>query len=324
MRAKTLLTILFLLSLAVAAIVLLRAMPQFAGTAVAEAAKDEILVATAPLSSGTLLRPQDLVWQKAKGDTQPGEIVRPDAAAREVKPELDEQARAAVYGAALRRPLAEGDPIRRGEISKPGDRDFLDIVLSPGMRAASIPITVIGMNGANSRLLGPFPGDRVDLILTQTFKDSLPVPITRHSVGEAVVQNVRVLAMPIPDAKNNNNNNNEIKTALVVEVSPEQAEKITVAETLGRLAFTLRGATEQDGVVATSTPGSAKATGIKAVWAGDVSPALGGAMPEKVVIVDAPPINVIRGSKGETVNQPWHADNGGAGAATGNSGSSRE
>ena len=323
MRAKTLLTVLFLVSLAVAAIVLLRAMPQFAGAGAREAARDEILVATAPLPPGTLLRPQDLVWQKAKGDTQPGEIVRPDAVAREAKPELDESARAAVYGAALRKPLAEGDPIRRGEIAKPGDRDFLDIVLSPGMRASSIPITVIGMNGPNARLLGPFPGDRVDLILTQTFKDNLPVPITRHSVGEAVVQNVRVLAMPLPDAKSNNNKE-EIKTALVVEVSPEQAEKITVAETLGKLAFTLRGTSDQDGIVASSTPGAAKATGIKPIWAGDVSPALGGAMPEKVVIVDAPPINVIRGSKGEVVNQPWRADNGGAGATTGNSGSSRE
>jgi pilus assembly protein CpaB len=325
MRAKTILTVLFLISLAVAAIIVVKAMPDLTGAATQEAARDEILVAVGPLPAGTLLRPQDIVWERAKTDTQPGEVVRPDAAAREVKPELDEEARAAAYGAALRKPLAEGEPIRRSDIVKPGARDFLDLVLAPGMRAIWYPITLIGSLGPNSRLIGPFPGDRVDIILTQRFEQSLALPITRHSVGEAVVQNVRVLAMPLPDPKTVGNNT-ETKTALMLEVTPEQAEKITVASELGKLAFTLRGTNERDGLVASSTPGSGSAAGIKAVWAGDVSPALGGAMPEKVVIVDAPPVSVIRGSRPvELANPPWHSQEGAeheAGAGSGKTASS--
>ncbi len=58
-----------------------------------------------------------------------GQISRPSAAAGETKPNLDELARSDVYGAALRIGLAAGDPIRRGNIVKPGDRDFLQMVL---------------------------------------------------------------------------------------------------------------------------------------------------------------------------------------------------
>jgi pilus assembly protein CpaB len=311
MRAKTILSVLFLISVAVAAFVIIRALPQLAPAGAQEAARDDILVAAAPLQAGTLLRAQDVVWQKAKSDTQPGQIVRPDAATRDTKPELDEEARAVVYGAALRRPVTEGDPIRRVDVAKPGDRDFLDIVLSPGMRAMSFPITVLGATGPNTRFLGPLPGDRVDLILTQVFKDNPALPITRHSVGEAVVQNVRVLATPLPDTKTTNNSNAETKTALMLEVTPEQAEKITVASELGKLAVTLRGTSDKDGVVAGSTPGAGKTSVIRAIWAGDVSPALGGTVPEHLVIKDTPPVIVIHGgSKTELSNPLAHPETG--------------
>src|SRR5438477_5272229 len=307
MRAKTILTALFLISLAVAVIVIFRALPDMTGTAAQEAARDEILVATATLPAGTLLRPQDLVWERAKGETQPGEIVRPEAAAREAKPELDEEARSVAYGAALRKGLHAGDPIRRADIVKPGDREFLQIVLSPGTRAISIPAHLMGPNGPNTRFLGPFPGDRVDVILTQKFPQELP--LTRRSVGEAVVEDLRVLAIAPPDSKANTNADTTIPMTL--EVTPEQAEKITVARELGRLDLTLRGFSGgPDGMIANSTPGSIKASGAKPVWAGDVSPALGGAVLEKPVTVERPPVDVIRGRTTETVKETWHPDPG--------------
>ena len=308
MRAKTILTVLFLISLAVAAIVIFRALPGMTGTAAQEAARDEILVATAALPAGTLLRPQDVVWERAKGDTQPGEVVRPEPAAREAKPELDDEARSVAYGAALRKGLAAGDPIRRADFVKPGDREFLQIVLSPGTRAISIPVHLMGPSGPNTRFLGPFPGDRVDVILTQKFQQDLP--LTRRSVGEAVVEDLRVLAVAPPDSKTNTNADTTIPMTL--EVTPEQAEKITVARELGKLDLTLRGFSgAADGIIASSTQGSGKGSGAKPVWAGDVSPALGGAMPERPVTIERPPVDVIRGRTTETVNTTWHPDAGG-------------
>jgi pilus assembly protein CpaB len=331
MRAKTILTVLFVMSLVVAAVVIVRAMPQMAPTGAQEAARDEILVATTALPAGTLLRPQDLSWQRAKGDTAPGWIVRPDAATREAKPELDEEARSAAYGAALRTSLAAGEPIRRGEIIKPGEREFLQTVLSPGTRAIVIPVHMVSQPGSSARFMGPFPGDRIDLILTQKFQQDT-LPLTRRSVGEAVVENLRVLAVAPPDPKAANaiagGPNQEITIPLTLEVTPEQAEKITVAGELGKLDLTLRSVGPRDRLVANSEP----TVPPKAIWAGDVSPALGGAMPEKPITVERPPVEVIHGSKTESVNTPWRPDDargdrdGGAkadarAAASGNDGS---
>ena len=122
---------------------------------------------------------------------EPGEIVRPSGGARQTKPEIDEEARAVVYGAAMRpaHDTAAGEPIRRGSIVRPGDRDFLQVVLTPGSRAIAIPVTT---GGASTGLL--YPGDRVDVILTQNFKGESAV-ITRRSVSETVVENLRVLAI---------------------------------------------------------------------------------------------------------------------------------
>jgi pilus assembly protein CpaB len=295
MRAKTILTVLFLISLAVAVVVILRAMPtQGDANANYNPPKDEILVATVRLTAGTLLRAQDVTWQSVTQPVEPGEIVRPSSAARQVKPEVDEETRAEVYGAAVRpaRDTAAGEPIRRGNIVKPGDRDFLQVVLSPGARAIAIPVAT---SGASTGLL--FPGDRVDVILTQNFKGESAV-ITRRSVSETVVENLRVLAIDTLDAKAPSGS---FGRTVTIEVTPQQAEKINVATELGKLSLTLRSVSGPDGVLATSTAGPGPSTGVKPTWAGDVSPALGGAMPEKAITVQQPPVEVVRGSKREAV-----------------------
>src|SRR5260370_26604982 len=123
MRAKTILTALFLISLAVAVVVILRAMPT-QGDANANTPKEEILVATVHLAAGTLLRAQDVTWQLVNRPVEPGQIVRPSEGARQTKPGLDEETRAEVYGAAVRpaRATAAGGAVRRRRRGNPGGR----------------------------------------------------------------------------------------------------------------------------------------------------------------------------------------------------------
>jgi pilus assembly protein CpaB len=294
MRAKTILALLFLVSLAVAATVVLRSLPQKPEAAAEEAATAEVLVATMPLAAGTLLRAPDVTWQTVGRPAERGEIVRPSTAVRGTQPKADEEARSEVYGAALREAVSAGESIRRGGIVKPGDRDFLQIVLSPGARAIAIPVAT---GGASTGLLNP--GDRVDVILTQKFNDSA-APLTHRSVSETVVENLRVLVIDATDAKMSAGNT--FGRTVTLEVMPDQAEKINVATELGKLSLTLRGVGSRDGSAAASARGPGKASGIKPTWAGDVSPALSGAMPEKVAPAERPSVEVIRGSRGtETI-----------------------
>jgi pilus assembly protein CpaB len=305
MRAKPLVTTLFVGSLAVAAVVATHILSQNS----AGGPKTQILVTTMPLSQGTLLREQDVTWVGAT-ETKPGEILRPSAAALEANPQLDGQVRASVYGAVLRHELAAGEPIQQAAIVKPGERDFLQVVLTPGERAIAIPVAT---GGASTGLLSP--GDHVDVILTQNFKgdNAANAPLTRRSVSETVVENLRVLAIDEPDkvtapgrtaAAPVNPAAGNFGRTVTLEVTAEQAEQINVATELGKLSLTLRSATDSASALSTTTPSFLKAVAhepvdghIRPTWAGDVSPALMGAAQERPVAVTPQPVVILRGSK---------------------------
>jgi pilus assembly protein CpaB len=291
MRAKTILSILFLISLGVVVALYLESLPQRVNTSVVAAG--ETLVATMPLAPGTLLRAEDVAWRRSS-QAELGQISRPSAAARETQPEIDAQARAEVYGAALRVELETGTPIRRDDIVKPGDRDFLQVVLAPGARAIVIPVATCG---ASTGLL--FPGDLVDIMLTQTFKNN--APLTRRSVSETLVESLRVLSVDAANVRPVAASNG-FGCTVTLEVTLEQAEKLNVAIELGKLSLTLCGVSGTGHIIAAPMPGMGKAAAVKPAWAGDVSPALGGAMsPEKVVALEQPPVEIIHGIKRETV-----------------------
>src|SRR5271163_2077758 len=101
MPAKIILTLLFFVSLCVVVILALRALPQRMNGDTAER-REEILVAATTLQIGTLLRAKDVTWQQIGGSAELGQIARPRTAAGSPNLELDQPARAEVYGAALR------------------------------------------------------------------------------------------------------------------------------------------------------------------------------------------------------------------------------
>ena len=295
MPAKTILTILFLISLGVAVTVFLHALPQPLG-ADAATASNEILVATGTLPAGTLLRAKDVTWQRITR-SEPGQILRSSNAINNARAEAEQEALGEVYGAALRIRLMAGEPIRRAAIVKPGDRDFLRVVLSPTARAIAIPVAT---GGASTGIL--YPGDRVDVILTQSFRNDMP--LTRRSVSETVVESLRVLAVDATDVKSASTNNSFGRT-VTLEVTPEQAEKINVATELGKLSLTLRSNSGTGGSAVTYFPGSAKTAGVRSTWAGDVSPALdGAASPHQAIALEKPAIEVIHGTKSVAVKAP--------------------
>jgi pilus assembly protein CpaB len=275
------------------------------------APQENILTSSMDLPAGTLLRAQDTTWRPVNV-TESDQIARPNAAAIQARPEIVDETRASVYGAVLRHPLTMGAPIRRGDIVKPGDRDFLQVVLSPGQRAVAIPVAT---GGASTGLLQA--GDRVDLILTQNFKndpdqDTKNAPITRRSVGETMAENLRVLAIDAPDTRSNgtaNPANGIFGRTVTLEVSPEQAEQISVAAELGKLSVTLRSLnaanSPEPAVASEDRTRTLVATNarIRPQWAGDVSPALYGAAEPKPAAIKEKAITVFRGGHVDRVRE---------------------
>jgi pilus assembly protein CpaB len=200
-----------------------------------------VLVAAADLPSGTLLLEEHFKWQPwPENSMGPGYIKQTEANVKDF------------VGAVVRRGIIAGQPILPAMIVKPGERGFLAAVLKPGMRAVSVGITDVA--GISHLIL---PGDRVDLLLTQT----LLAEVTGEEGGherkgaETVLENIRILAV---DTVLNDVKNEPIDGKTVtIEVTPKQAEMITIAVEIGRIAFSLRGL-ENNGfdrsIVATSTP----------------------------------------------------------------------
>ena len=69
-------------------------------------------------------------------------------------------------GAMVKRNLGAGEAIRSDDLMRPSDHGFMAAVLSPGMRA--VTINVDAASGSSGLI---WPGDRVDLILTQMNND---------------------------------------------------------------------------------------------------------------------------------------------------------
>jgi pilus assembly protein CpaB len=141
-----------------------------------------------------------------------------------------------LLGTVVRFPVTAGEPVTQGSLVAPGDRGFLAAALGPGMRA--VTITVSQKTGVAGFV---FPGDHIDLVLTQQVK-STSEESSSLKAAETILRNLRVLATDQSTETESENGKSIVKTARTVtlEVTPRIAEKIAVAETIGTLSVSLR------------------------------------------------------------------------------------
>jgi pilus assembly protein CpaB len=185
----------------------------------------EVLVATRSLPVGTILDATALKYQP-----WPKELVDN---AYYLKDKTNLQS---LQGTVVRSIITAGQPVTQGSLVKPGDRGFLAAALGPGMRAVTVPVS------AQAAVAGfVFPGDRIDLVLTQTVAgggEGQPL-----KVSETIMRNIRVLAT---DQRTDNLVGEDGKTQVrtfsnvTIEATPKMAEQVAVAQTLGSLSLSLR------------------------------------------------------------------------------------
>ncbi|MBA4355016.1 MAG: Flp pilus assembly protein CpaB, partial [Novosphingobium sp.] len=140
-----------------------------------------------------------------------------------------------LLGTVVRNPITAGEPMTKGNLVAPGDRGFLAAALGPGMRAVTIPVS------ARTGVAGfVFPGDHIDLVLTQTVKGGGDGMALKAS--ETIMKNMRVLATDQSTAQETVEGKTRVRTfsTVTVEVTPKMAEKIAVAQTIGTISLSLR------------------------------------------------------------------------------------
>jgi pilus assembly protein CpaB len=121
--------------------------------------------------------------------------------------------------------MSANEPILDWKITGPGQRATLSAVLTDGMKAVSIRVNDV--QGVAGFVL---PGDRVDVMLSRSQDNQAFVDV--------LLQNIKVLAVDqIADDKKDNPT---VAKSVTVEVSTVDAQKLTLAASVGQLSLALR------------------------------------------------------------------------------------
>ncbi|MFN0265267.1 Flp pilus assembly protein CpaB [Tepidamorphus sp. 3E244] len=183
----------------------------------------QVLVASRDLRPGTIINPDDLEWIEWPESGAPN-LIRQDA-----NPEAIES----MQGSVVRSELFHGEPVRNSKVVSVGGGGYLSAVLPAGMRAISTAVSP--ETGAGGFIL---PNDRVDVIMTRREQD--PYEEGREIVvSETVLNNARVLAID-QSVEDKNGESVVVGSVATLELDPEQAETLALAQRMGELSLTLR------------------------------------------------------------------------------------
>lgn len=193
--------------------------------AAAEAPKGKIVVAAKDMPLGTVLKEEDVKlidWPQA------------------VVPAGFASTPAEVVGRGLITPVAVNEPLLTTKLASMEEGGGLPIVIPEGMRAVSVKVNeVIGVAGFIQ------PQTNVDVLVTITppeAEGTAKTPITK-----VILQNVRVLTAG-QTIQRDAEGKPQTVTVITLLVTPEDAEKLTLASAEGRIQLALRNTLDQQEV----------------------------------------------------------------------------
>jgi len=193
------------------------------------------IVAKAPMSYGTPIVPdKHLKWAQFPEESLP------KGAFTDAKALLGEKRDDGSWSETryVLRQIEPGELILESKITGFGEERRMAMQLEEGRRAFTISIDAVsGVAGFVA------PGDRVDVLMTRKTQRGLESVV--------ILENVRVIAV---DQKTDDETNRaRVGRTATVDVTSEDAQKLALAQQLGRLSLTLRGY-QSDGIVEAPRP----------------------------------------------------------------------
>lgn len=130
-----------------------------------------------------------------------------------------------------KRAMAQGELVLANKLSEYGEKVTIVQTLKPGHRAMAIRVSA-------DTSVGGFvtPGDLVDVLLATSDDRGLRV--------NTIMQSLRVVA--VDQQADETQEQAQVARTVTVEVTPEQAQTLTVAQSAGRLSLTLRNIAEAE------------------------------------------------------------------------------
>ena len=141
-----------------------------------------------------------------------------------------------VVGRVARIDVFKGEVIVPGRLAPDGTGPGLEVKITPGKRAVAVRIDdVSGLNGLVQ------PNSRVDILVT--LRDAK----AQTQVSKLFMSNMRVLSVGTVIQTSADNRPISAPTA-IIEVTPEEAEQLTIAQSEGTLRLVLRGYGDPDSI----------------------------------------------------------------------------
>jgi len=170
--------------------------------------------------------------------------------------------------------VQRGEPILESRLAPVGTKGGLSAVVPEGKRAMTVRVNdVIGVAGF------ALPGTFVD-VMVNTQEEGTQRSDRDRSVSKIVLE--RILVLAVAQEADRDNTKPKVVSAVTLEVTPEQAEILDLARSVGSLSLVLRNQTESK---SSATLGATKAQllGLKAVAAAPSAAAPATAAPKPVV-----------------------------------------
>jgi pilus assembly protein CpaB len=175
----------------------------------------QVVVATRDLQIGTLIGPADVRMAPWAGAVPKGALAKLDLA-------LNRGATASMY---------EGEPVMADRLAAPGSGGGLAAIIPPGMRATAVRVNeVVGLAGFVT------PGMRVDVLMSGMVPGGNPGEGPRVST---LMQNIQVLSAGENLQKDSEGKPHVVQVVNLL-VTPEQAEKLTLAGNQTQIQLVLR------------------------------------------------------------------------------------
>ena len=145
--------------------------------------------------------------------------------------------------------ISEREPITEGRLAPEGAAAGLSAIIPEGYRAMNVRVDdVVGISGFI------MPGTLVDIVVVIEPPDGAQ---TKERISKIVLQNIKVLANGANLDKPKNEKEVERVKTVTLQVTPDQAEKLALASSEGKLQLVMRNSIDQGDEV---TPGANKRT----------------------------------------------------------------
>jgi len=141
---------------------------------------------------------------------------------------------AKLSGRVLRTSVLAGEPLSESKLAPAGTLGGLSALITEGKRAITVRVNdVIGVAGF------ALPGNYVDIIVsTETVPDPNAAQARERSISKIVLE--RILVLAVAQEVNRDVTKPKVVNAVTLEVTPEQAEKLDLARSVGTLSLALR------------------------------------------------------------------------------------